>query len=150
MSAQTTMQEVISSHNVIHVATIDGNGTPCVRALDFAGSDEENIIYIMTHNKSRKVEQIRQNSQVGFAIDRDSPSLEELANSKFIKGIAAAEIIEEPTEQKKAIELLMNKFPFLTELPYNPADLVAIRLKLQSVLVSDNTISFGHTEEINF
>lgn len=30
MSAKETMPEVIKSHNLVHIATIDSNGFPCV------------------------------------------------------------------------------------------------------------------------
>ena len=150
MSARTTMNEVIRSHNVVHLATIDASGDPCVRVVDYAVGEEENVLYFITHKASRKVSQISTNPRVGFAIDRDAPSMEELAASKYIKGTATAAVINDSDEMKKAMGLLLAKFPFLADMPGDPSDFVCVCLTLRKVLVTDNTVSFDYTEEVNF
>jgi hypothetical protein len=47
MSAKETMVEVIGSHNLVHIATIDSDGMPCVRGVDYAVGDKENILYFV-------------------------------------------------------------------------------------------------------
>lgn len=150
MPAPTTMKEVIQNHNLVHLATIDNTGNPCVRVLSYAAGEEDNVLYFVTDRASRKVDQIRQNPWVGFAIDRDVQSLEEMATSKYIKGTAIATIIEDQEEMQKAMGFLLAKLPYLADLPGDPADLVGIRLTLQKVLVTDHTVGFGHTEEVDF
>ncbi len=51
---------------------------------------------------------------------------------------------------KLAFGLLLEKFPFLADLPGDPSDFAGVKIELKNVLVTDNTIEFGHTEEINF
>lgn len=150
MSARETMNEVIRNHSLVHLATVDASGDPCVRAVDFAAGEAENVLYFVTHKLSRKVAQISLNSRVGFAIDREAPTMEEIAAGKYIKGTATAAIIDDQDEMQKAMTLLLAKFPFLADMPGDPADFAVIRLTLQEVLVTDNTVSFGHTEEIDF
>ncbi len=150
MSAKATMNQVLKSYNLMHIATIDTNGLPCVRGVDFALSDKENILYFVTRKDSRKVSQIKTNNNVAFAIDKDCPEFKDLAVAKYIKGTGAASIIDAPDEMQKAFGLLMAKFPFLADLPGDPSDFAGIRVELQNILVTDNTISFGDTEEINF
>ncbi|MDA3915894.1 MAG: pyridoxamine 5'-phosphate oxidase family protein [Deltaproteobacteria bacterium] len=150
MSAKETMNQVLKSYNLMHIATIDANGLPCVRGVDFALSDKENILYFVTRKDSRKVSQIKTNNNVAFAIDKDCPEFKDLAVVKYIKGTGTASIIDGPDEMKKAFGLLMAKFPFLADLPGDPSDFAGIRVELQNILVTDNTISFGDTEEINF
>ena len=104
----------------------------------------------MTRKDSRKVSQIKTNNNVAFAIDKDCPEFKDLAVAKYIKGTGAASIIDAPDEMQKAFGLLMAKFPFLADLPGDPSDFAGIRVELQNILVTDNTISFGDTEEINF
>lgn len=150
MSARTTMNEVIQSHNVVHLATIDSTGDPCVRVLVYAAGEVDNVLYLLTHKESRKVTQIRRHPRVGFAIDRDAQSREEIAKSKYIKGKGTAVIIKDQDEMQKAMRALTARFPYLAEQPGDPADFVSIRLTLQEVIVSDHTLSFGHTDEVNF
>ena len=150
MSAKETMTQVLKSYNLMHIATIDTNGLPCVRGVDFALSDQENVLYFVTRKNSRKVAQIGLNSNVAFAIDKDCPEFKDLAELKFIKGTGTAAIIDNPDEMEKVFGLLMVKFPFLADLPGDPSDFAGVRVELKNVLVTDNTINFGNTEEVNF
>ena len=151
MSAKETIKEVLQSHDLARISTIGPNGVPCVRSVDFAASDsKDNVIYFMTHKDSRKVQQIKNNQAIGFAIDHDCPTWEELQQVKYIKGTATAAFVENPQELQQAQGLMMQKFPFIENLPGEPQDFVCIKLELKEVLVTDNTISFGDTQEVTF
>ncbi len=150
MSAKETMTQVLKSYNLMHIATIDTNGLPCVRGVDFALSDQENVLYFVTRKNSRKVAQIGLNSNVAFAIDRDSNEFKDLAELKYIKGTGTAAIIDNPDEMERAFGFLMEKFPFLADLPGDPSDFVGVRVELKNVRVTDNAINFGNTEGVNF
>jgi len=150
MSAKETMVEVIGSHNLVHIATIDSGGMPCVRGVDYAAGDKENILYFVTRKDSQKIGQIAANSNIAFAIDEDCPEWKDLAKLKYIKGTGTATLVKDPVEAQTAFGLLMKKFPFLSDLPGDPSNFAVVKVELKKVLVSDNTISFGHTEEVNF
>ncbi|SPF46971.1 putative Heme iron utilization protein [Syntrophobacter sp. SbD1] len=150
MSAKETMAEVIGSHNLVHLATIDSGGMPCVRGVNYAAGDKENILYFVTGKDSRKIGQLAVSSNIGFAIDHDCPTWEAVAKAKYIKGTGTATPVKDPDEIQKAFGLLVKKFPFLSDLPGDPSDFVVVKVELKNVQVSDNTISFGHTEEVNF
>ncbi|MGO9021727.1 MAG: pyridoxamine 5'-phosphate oxidase family protein [Syntrophobacteraceae bacterium] len=150
MSAKETMVEVIGSHNLVHIATVDSDGMPCARGVNYAGGDKENILYFVTQKDSRKIGQLAVSSNIGFVIDHDCPTWEAVAKVKYIKGTGTATLVKDPAEIQKAFGLLMKKFPFLSDLPGDPSDFAVVKVELKKVLVSDNTISFGHTEEVNF
>lgn len=82
------MQKILDSHNVVHVATLDSEGIPCVGSVNFAASGKENVVYFFTSRVTRKVEQIRRNHMISFAIDKNIVGLEELSRSCYIKGTA--------------------------------------------------------------
>jgi nitroimidazol reductase NimA-like FMN-containing flavoprotein (pyridoxamine 5'-phosphate oxidase superfamily) len=150
MSAKETMVEVIGSHNLVHIATIDSGGMPCVRGVDYAAGDKENILYFVTQKNSRKIGQLSGSSKIAFVIDQDCPAWEDLAKVKYIKGTGTATVVKDPAEIQKGFGLLMKKFPFLSGLPGDPSDFAVVKVELIKVLVTDNTISFGHTEEVSF
>jgi nitroimidazol reductase NimA-like FMN-containing flavoprotein (pyridoxamine 5'-phosphate oxidase superfamily) len=150
MSAKETIHEVLNNHNLVRIATLDSTGLPCVRSVDYARGDEENILYFMTSRQSNKVQQIKDNGDVGFAVDHDCPNPEDLQKLKYIKGQGRASIIEDPQEMMKAMDLLVKKFPFLKDMPGDPSDFLGVRVELKEVSVTDNTIQFGHTETISF
>jgi nitroimidazol reductase NimA-like FMN-containing flavoprotein (pyridoxamine 5'-phosphate oxidase superfamily) len=150
MTARKTMIDVIKTHNLVHIATIDPNGLPCVRGVDYAAGDNENVLYFVTKKDSRKVGHFVQNSNIAFAIDNDCPVWEDLVKLKYLKGTGTATIIEDPEEMQLAFGLLMQKFPFLENLPGDPSDFACIKVELKNVLVTDNAIEFGHIEELDF
>lgn len=150
MSAKETMKEVLNTHNLMHLATIDENGMPSVRGVDYTASEMENVLYFLTGKASKKVKHIQNNKNVAVGIDHDCPSLEDLLKLKYIRGTGHANIVEDPQEAQKAMGLLMQKFPFMKDLPGDPSDLVIVRVELKDILVTDNTISFAHTEDITF
>ena len=141
MSAKETMVEVIKSHNLVHIATVDSNGLPCVRGVDYAAGDKENILYFVTRQDSRKIRQMAANSNIAFAIDHDCPEWKDLAKLKYIKGTGTVTQIKDPVEMQTAFGLLMKKFPFISDLPGDPSDFAVIKVELKKILVSDNTIS---------
>ena len=147
MSAEQTINHVLENHNLVHLATVTADGTPCVRGVDFAAAGG-NVFYFMTQRNSRKVAQIEANGAVAFAIDHDCPSSQDLQELKYIKGTGQASLVKDAEEAQQAMGLLMKKFPFLADLPGDPSDFTAIKVQLGEVLVTDNTISFGHTETV--
>ncbi len=150
MSLKETIKEIVKNHNLMHIATVDSNGMPCVRGVDYVMGESENILYFMTHKDSRKVEQIRNNENVAIAIDHDCPEWDDLQKLKFVKGTGIATIIEDPGEMKKVVELLSEKFPFLNDIPGDPSDFRGMKVVLKEILLTDNTVSFAHTETVNY
>ncbi len=150
MSAKETVKEVVSGHNLVRIASLDTQGLPCLRSVDYAVGEAENILYFITQRDSRKVQQITDSAYVAFAIDHDCTSMEDLAALKYIKGSGTAALIQDPEEMQKAFGLLMQKFPYLKDLPGDPSDFVGIKVELKEVLVTDNTISFGDTQTVTY
>ena len=68
----------------------------------------------------------------------------------YIKGTGTASIVEDPEEIQKVFGMVIQKFPFLKDLPGEPADFVGVRIDFGEVLLTDNTIQFGHTETVNY
>lgn len=150
MSEQETVNEVVKGHNLLRIATLDSRGLPCLRSVDYAVGDSDNILYFLTQKDSRKVQQIKGNGNIAFSIDHDCPTLEELQKLKYIKGTGTASLVEEPAEMQMAFGILMQKFPHFSDLPGDPSDFVGIKVTLKEVLVTDNSIHFGHTKAVTY
>ena len=150
MSVKEKIKRVVEKHNLMHIATVNAAGIPFVRGVDFVVGDSENVLYFVTRQDSRKVQQIKGNRNIAFAIDHDCPTWDDLQKLKYIKGTGAAVLVEDPQEMEKAFGLLMQKFPYLKDLPGDPSDFVGVKVELKEVFVTDNTIQFGHTETVTF
>ncbi len=150
MSLKEKVRTVVQGNNLMHLATIDADGMPCVRGVDFAASEKENVLYFVTSKESRKVGQIQRDHNVAIAIDRDCPRMSDLASLVFIKATGTATLVKDPAEAQMAMGLLIQKFPFFKDLPGDPATFVPIRVALEKVLVTDNNVTFAHTEEVTY
>jgi len=146
MSIQEKIAEVLTKHNLMHIATIDEQGNPKVRGVDFAVGDQENEVYFFTRRDSNKVRHISNHNRVSIAIDHDCPSMDDLKALQYIKATGKAETIETQEEGQKAMGLLISKFPFLAEIPGDPKDMVCVKVVMDEIILVDNTLSFGHEE----
>jgi len=59
-------------------------------------------------------------------------------------------LVGDSLEMEKAFGLLLQKFPFLKDLPGDPSDFVVIKVELKEVFVTDNTIQFEHTKTVTY
>jgi general stress protein 26 len=157
MNAKDKINDVLKNHNMAHVATIDSEGMPCVRGVDYAAEDGADCFYFITHKHSRKVQQIRSNNNVAFVIDHDCLSWEELQEVVYFKGTGTATLIEDPEGMQWVFGLVIQKFPFLKRwdllletLPGESTDFIGVRIDFKEILLTDNTVRFGQTETVNY
>jgi general stress protein 26 len=150
MDSKEKVREIIKGHNLMHISTVDSKGMPRSRGVDFVGGESENILYFMTQKTSSKVKEIKNNPNVFVVIDRDCPNMEALIKVKYLKASGKAEVIENPEGIQKVFGILLQKFPFLKDLPGDPSAFVAVKVVLKEITIMDNAVQFGHSETINY
>ncbi|MDA8235427.1 MAG: pyridoxamine 5'-phosphate oxidase family protein [Clostridia bacterium] len=149
MSSKEKVLQVLKNHNLVSIATVDANGLPRVRSVDYALGGQEGEIVFITHKLSDKVKEISNNNNVYIVIDHDCDSMAELQQLTYIRGAAKAYISETPEEVQKVFGAILQKFPYLKDLPGEPSDFVGVRVELSTVKLIDNTVGFGYSEEVN-
>ncbi len=150
MDLNEKVREIVNGHNLMHIATVDANGMPKARGVDFIGGESENILYFITRKDSNKIREIKNNANVFAVIDHDCLNMEELSKLKYIKASGSAEVIEEPEGIQKVFGKILQKFPYLKDLPGDPSAFVAVKVTLGEINVTDNSVTFGQTETINY
>ncbi|WP_432666402.1 pyridoxamine 5'-phosphate oxidase family protein [Wukongibacter baidiensis] len=150
MTSKEKVLEVVKSHNLMSISTVDENGMPKARGVDYAMGEDESVLYFITHKMTNKVKEIKANNNVFVVIDHDCDSMEELGKLRYIKASGKAYISETPEQVQKAFGLIIQKFPYLKDLPGEPSDFVGVRVELDKVMLTDNTVQFGYTEEISY
>lgn len=138
--------EVLTDHNLMHIATIDEEGNPKVRGVDFAVGNKENELYFVTRKDSNKVKHITNNNRVSIAIDHDCPSINDLNNLRYIKATGRAELIDTEDEANLAMGTLIKKLPFLADIPGDSQDMTCIKVVMDQIILVDNTVAFGHED----
>jgi general stress protein 26 len=148
MNSKEKIAEVVRKHNLMYVGTVDEKGMPKVRSVDYAMGEDESVLYFITNKSTDKVKEIRANNNVFIVIDHDCHSMEALSKLTYIKATAKAYVSESPEEVQKAFGLIIQKFPYLKDLPGDPSDFVGVRVELEKVTLIDNGVHFGYTEEV--
>ena len=111
--------EFLSSESTGRIASIDANGFPQIIPMNFVFIND--IIYMHSHIRGEKLENIKRNGKVGFEVDRSleflpsyffDPTDASLADTLYIsvvmKGICT--IIENNEEKTLALIALMKKY----------------------------------------
>jgi len=141
-------KDVLGSHVLMRLATINEDGFPSVRSVDFvADKEDESIIYFMSFKGANKVKELQNNNHVHIVVDKDANSMEELLQSVYVRGSGKAYPIQTPEEMQKSMGLYFEKYPYLKNMPGDPSMMTMFRIELDKVMVTDSRVSFGHTEE---
>ena len=111
--------EFLSSESTGRIASIDVNGFPQIIPMNFVFIND--IIYIHSHIRGEKLENIKKNDKVGFEVDRsleflpsyffdpiDASLADTLYISVVIKG--TCHIVEDKKEKTLALNGLMKKY----------------------------------------
>jgi uncharacterized protein YhbP (UPF0306 family) len=139
------MINYLISHNLLSFATVDENGNPFVRSVEYANDGP--IIYFLTDGKSNKIKHIKNNSNVAFTVDED------LADWSKIQGIqmrGKATIVVDEEEKGKALEMLLSKFPQFAGMSSEGVEASIVKIEPTSGLFIDNPSGFGTRYELNY
>ena len=111
--------EFLSSEQTGRIASIDENGFPQIIPMNFVFIND--TIYMHSHIRGEKLENIKRNNKVGFEVDRsleflpsyffdptDASLADTLYISVVIKGVS--EIVEDKEEKTLALNELMKKY----------------------------------------
>ncbi len=119
IKSKEKIKEFLNQEHVGHIASLDKNGYPQIIPMNFVYLDD--VIYMHSHTKGEKLENIKQNQKVGFEVDREleflpsyfeDPKDASLADTLYIsvviKGIG--KIIDDRSEKTRALNGLLKKY----------------------------------------
>ncbi len=101
------------------ISSIDENGYPQIIPMNFVLIN--NIVYVHSHIRGEKLDNIKRNSKVGFEVDRNleflpsyffDPNDASLADTLYISVVIKGEavIVSDSTEKALALNALMKKY----------------------------------------
>ena len=119
IKSKEKIKEFLDAEHVGRIASIDETGYPQIIPMNFVFLND--AIYLHSHTRGEKLDNIKRNDKVGFEVDREleflpsyfeDPKDASLADTLYIsvviKGIAS--IIEEKNEKALALNGLMKKY----------------------------------------
>ena len=111
--------EFLSSESTGRIASIDANGFPQIIPMNFVFIND--VIYMHSHIRGEKLENIKRNDKVGFEVDRSleflpsyffDPTDASLADTLYISVVmkGTCTIVEDNEEKTLALNGLMKKY----------------------------------------
>ncbi|HEY7368054.1 MAG TPA: pyridoxamine 5'-phosphate oxidase family protein [Nitrosopumilaceae archaeon] len=119
IKSKEKIREFLNQEHVGRIATIDKNGYPQIIPMNFVFFDD--AIYMHSHTKGEKLENVSQNEKVGFEVDREleflpsyfeDPKNASLADTLYISVVIKGKgtIVKDKQEKTKALNGLMEKY----------------------------------------
>jgi len=119
IKSQQKIQEFLNQEHVGRISSIDENGYPQIIPMNFVYLN--NSIYMHSHIKGEKIENIRRNNKVGFEVDREleflpsyfeDPKDASLADTLYISVVikGKALLVLDKEEKTLALNGLMEKY----------------------------------------
>ena len=119
IKSKDRIRKFLDEEQTGRIATIDENGFPQIIPMNFVFIN--NLIYMHSHIKGQKLDNIKRNSKVGFEVDRNleflpsyfsDPDDASLADTFYISVVIKGEgkIIEDKNEKVLALNGLMKKY----------------------------------------
>jgi hypothetical protein len=119
IKSKEKISQFLNSEHIGRIASIDENGFPQVIPMNFVFLND--AIYMHSHTKGEKLDNIRNNSKVGFEVDREleflpsyfeDPKDASLADTLYISVIIKGNglIIEDRSEKTVVLNALMQKY----------------------------------------
>lgn len=119
IKSKQKIAEFLNQEHVGRIASIDKDGFPQIIPMNFVFLND--AIYMHSHTRGEKIENIRQNGRVGFEVDReleflpsyftsptDASQADTLYISTVIKGTGT--IVDDSNEKAMALNALMEKY----------------------------------------
>ncbi len=119
IKSKEKIKEFLDLEHVGRIASIDENGFPQIIPMNFVFLND--AIYMHSHTKGEKLDNIRRNEKVGFEVDREleflpsyfeDPKDASLADTLYISVVVkgTGSIVEDRNEKTMALNGLMKKY----------------------------------------
>lgn len=119
IQSKQKMVEFLNQEHVGRIATIDSNGYPQVIPMNFVFFND--AIYMHSHVKGEKLENIKANSKSGFEVDKEleflpsyfsSPTDASMADTLYISVVIKGQsvIVQDSSEKSLALNAIMKKY----------------------------------------
>ncbi len=119
IKSKAKITQFLNQEHVGRIASIDENGYPQIIPMNFVFIDD--VIYMHSHTKGEKLDNIRKNNKVGFEVDREleflpsyfsDPTDASLADTLYISVVikGTSTLVNERSEKTRALNGLMKKY----------------------------------------
>ncbi|SRR5579883_159086 len=141
---ESQILSLLDRHRTMSLATLRPDGWPQATTVGFA--HDGLTLYFLCGPDSQKASNLALNDRVSLTIDHDTPQVMEITGLSMA---AHAQRVVDRVEAKKALGLLMERYPEQPSLPLpmpKPEEVAIFRVKPEVISVLDYSKGFGHTD----
>jgi PPOX class probable F420-dependent enzyme len=138
------IMELLAQHRIMTVATLRPDGWPQATTVGFAYDGL--TLYFLCGPDSQKAQNLARDGRVSLTIDHDTDQVMEITGLSMA---ARAQRVVDPKEARKALDLLIARYPAQPSLPLpmpSPGDIAIFRVSPVVISVLDYTQGFAHTD----
>src|SRR4029078_1127727 len=134
---------LLAKHRKMTIATLRPDGWPQATTVGYG--NEGLTIYFLCGPDSQKAANLARDNRVSLTIDDDTGQVMSIDGLSMA---ARAEVVTDPVEAEKALQLMMERYPPQdVPLPMpNAAELLIFRVTPTVISVLDCSKGFGHTD----
>ncbi|MEJ2685758.1 MAG: pyridoxamine 5'-phosphate oxidase family protein [Gammaproteobacteria bacterium] len=135
---------LLDQHRIMTIATLRPDGWPQATTVGYVNAGL--ILYFLCGLDSQKASNLARDDRVSLTIDHDTPDLMAITGLSMA---AHAEVVVDPVEANKVLEMLPLKYPEQSSLPVSmptPEEVRIFRVTPTVISVLDYSKGFGHTD----
>ncbi|MBL8552625.1 MAG: pyridoxamine 5'-phosphate oxidase family protein [Hyphomonadaceae bacterium] len=136
--------ELLDAHRTMTIATLRPDGWPQATTVGYA--HEGLTLYFLCGKPSQKAANLARDDRVSITIDHDEDQVMKIAGLSMA---AHARRVEDPAEARRALALLIARYPEQKGMelaPPDAADIAFFRVEPKIISVLDYTKGFAHTD----
>ena len=139
---QNKAVQILDQHRIMAISTMRADGWPQTTMVGFA--HDELLIYFVVSRTGQKLANIERDDRVSIAIGGD---FHDPSSIKALSIAARASEVREAKQQKRAVDLLLDRHPGLRRLePPDPTHSAVVRAYPEIVTILDYSKGFGHAD----
>ncbi len=138
------INKYLENHLYLNLGTVSPHGNPMVATVAYASKDS--TVYLTTYESSRKVQNIKHNPHVAYTVDEDDC---DIFIQKGLQVEGKASIVTDEKELNEIMGVMLDKFPFIEEIPPFP-DPAVIKIEPEMIYYLDYGVEFLHRDKVDF
>ena len=133
--------DILRQHNILTLATVREDGFPQATTVGYISDGLS--LYVGCGADSQKLRNIDRCNKVSLTVDHDE---DDWSRIRGLSMGATAEVVTDPAEIARVIELILAKFPQFKSMPKpEPGSFAFLKITPKVISVLDYSKGFGHT-----
>ncbi|MBP2029484.1 general stress protein 26 [Methanohalophilus levihalophilus] len=138
------IEDYLKDHKWLNLGTVDSEGKPMVHTMAYVA--DGTTVYFGTSKETHKADDMMNNPNVAYTVDEDDVDVMTITG---VQMQGKATLVTDPSEMEKFGMLMIEKFPFMKDMPQTP-DSVVFRVDPVEGYYLDYSKGFTHRDMVTY